>query len=599
MRDVENTSATLAERYRNEEFSVPVSRLSDIETKGVLPSIYRLYSLSVIYRRDLREVLSWYGVDVAPPDAGGTHEGTGRQTGEPLLPGDAFTDNFSLETIVGRGSVATLWKGRNRRTGQSCVIKVFSWKESSTSMQVYVEYLKELNGILDGRRLPNVLLPTQFGVWKGYFYEILPFLQDITSLGSLISRSGSLSLQYALEVLADLSKALGHLHKLGVIHADLKPSNILVDPGGEPNATILDFGMAKPEADGQILLFSTLKYLHPSLGQRPPGSSSDPVRVSASGGTAVGPYLDIYSAGLIAMEMLTGSPTRPEPLVEASVRALLEQGSPSFASASQKVRLELASLVFRMLSVTPVRGVSAPEVAERVKSLGRAISQADEQRDAVATTDATAALVSGPSTGRDVTLSTLDAEAPAHAELREALERIEKIGRDLVAQSAAFIAQAGSLKSLPNAERDQQMLSEVHAIFDNSLKRTQSSWKLGVIMTVVAFACIVAMIASAIVLTVVTGKPYWGALFGTLGVSSLIGTLVWRPFDRIFRATIISQQIEMIHVQTVAGFRGTTDLNERMRICDEAFASLQTLFREHSTPESKGSAPKQSRSRRA
>jgi len=64
MRDVENSSARVADKYRNEEFSIPPSRLSDIETKGILPSIYRLYTLSVIYRRDIRELLSWYGVDL-------------------------------------------------------------------------------------------------------------------------------------------------------------------------------------------------------------------------------------------------------------------------------------------------------------------------------------------------------------------------------------------------------------------------------------------------------------------------------------------------------------------------------------------------------
>src|SRR3979490_1206485 len=64
MRDVETSSARVADKYRNEEFSVPPSRLSDIETKAILPSIYRLYTLSVIYRRDLRELLSWYGVDM-------------------------------------------------------------------------------------------------------------------------------------------------------------------------------------------------------------------------------------------------------------------------------------------------------------------------------------------------------------------------------------------------------------------------------------------------------------------------------------------------------------------------------------------------------
>ena len=64
MRDIEMSSARMAEKYRNEEFSIPPSRLSDIETKAVLPSIFRLYTLAVIYRRDLRELLAWYGVDL-------------------------------------------------------------------------------------------------------------------------------------------------------------------------------------------------------------------------------------------------------------------------------------------------------------------------------------------------------------------------------------------------------------------------------------------------------------------------------------------------------------------------------------------------------
>jgi len=64
MRDIEMSSARMAEKYRNEEFSIPPSRLSDIETKGVLPSIFRLYTLAVIYRRDIRELLAWYGVDL-------------------------------------------------------------------------------------------------------------------------------------------------------------------------------------------------------------------------------------------------------------------------------------------------------------------------------------------------------------------------------------------------------------------------------------------------------------------------------------------------------------------------------------------------------
>jgi transcriptional regulator with XRE-family HTH domain len=64
MREVENGSLQVARRLANDEFAIPPSRLSDIETKGVVPSIFRLYTLAAIYRSDYRELLSWYGIDL-------------------------------------------------------------------------------------------------------------------------------------------------------------------------------------------------------------------------------------------------------------------------------------------------------------------------------------------------------------------------------------------------------------------------------------------------------------------------------------------------------------------------------------------------------
>src|SRR5207248_4086258 len=50
LKDVESASAIIAEKYHNQEYAIPASRLSEIETKGMLPSIYRLYSLALLYR---------------------------------------------------------------------------------------------------------------------------------------------------------------------------------------------------------------------------------------------------------------------------------------------------------------------------------------------------------------------------------------------------------------------------------------------------------------------------------------------------------------------------------------------------------------------
>lgn len=79
-RDVEGASQKIAERHKNQDFVVLISRLSDIESHGTLPSIFRLYSLCCIYRLRLNEVLSWFGIpvdsiasDAAMVNIGATH----------------------------------------------------------------------------------------------------------------------------------------------------------------------------------------------------------------------------------------------------------------------------------------------------------------------------------------------------------------------------------------------------------------------------------------------------------------------------------------------------------------------------------------------
>ncbi len=63
-RDVEEASQQIAAQRNNDEFAVGLSRLADIENKGTVPSVYRLYSLCAIYRLDFGTVLRWYGIDL-------------------------------------------------------------------------------------------------------------------------------------------------------------------------------------------------------------------------------------------------------------------------------------------------------------------------------------------------------------------------------------------------------------------------------------------------------------------------------------------------------------------------------------------------------
>src|ERR1700733_7923900 len=63
-RDVEEASSKIARQHQNDEFVVSLSRLADIENKGTLPSVYRLYSLCGVYQIDMAEVLSWYDISL-------------------------------------------------------------------------------------------------------------------------------------------------------------------------------------------------------------------------------------------------------------------------------------------------------------------------------------------------------------------------------------------------------------------------------------------------------------------------------------------------------------------------------------------------------
>ena len=64
VRDVEQATQKIADKYRNDDFTVLINRLSEIENRGLVPTIYKLYSLCAIYRLDFQEVLDWYGISL-------------------------------------------------------------------------------------------------------------------------------------------------------------------------------------------------------------------------------------------------------------------------------------------------------------------------------------------------------------------------------------------------------------------------------------------------------------------------------------------------------------------------------------------------------
>jgi transcriptional regulator with XRE-family HTH domain len=94
-REVEEASQQIAAHFGDAEFAIALSRLADIENKGTVPTIYRLYSLCAIYRLDFDDVLAWYG---APVD---------QLTAVALRTGLAETHTFQIKPCVAKAAEAT------------------------------------------------------------------------------------------------------------------------------------------------------------------------------------------------------------------------------------------------------------------------------------------------------------------------------------------------------------------------------------------------------------------------------------------------------------------------------------------------------------
>ena len=97
-RDVELASQGIAERHGNQEFVILISRLSEIESRGTVPSIFRLYSLCCIYRLNVAEVMGWYGVglDGMAADSGLIRIGKTHAIGFPADPNSEVAIPISL-----------------------------------------------------------------------------------------------------------------------------------------------------------------------------------------------------------------------------------------------------------------------------------------------------------------------------------------------------------------------------------------------------------------------------------------------------------------------------------------------------------------------
>ena len=208
-----------------------------------------------------------------------------------LSPGSTFGE-YEVENVVGLGGVGILYRARQPRLDRPVALKLVEREVARDP--VVRERLRREARMVAALDHPNVVPLYAAGEEDGTVYIVTRWVEG-TELGTLIQRDGPLEPGRAARTAAQIAAALEVAHEKGLVHRDVKPSNVILT--AEDHVYLTDFGLAK-RADTQPGLtavdqvLGTVDYVAPEQIE---GSEPD-----ARG--------DIYSLGCLLFEMLTGEP---------------------------------------------------------------------------------------------------------------------------------------------------------------------------------------------------------------------------------------------------------------------------------------------------
>jgi serine/threonine protein kinase len=223
--------------------------------------------------------------------------------------------NYQIHESIGRGGMATVYRAHDRRTSQDVAIKFIS--PALAENEQFIRRFRREVKVVAQLDHPNIVPVLDYGEQDGYAYQVMPFL-NVGSLSDRIDK-GPISLEVGGRVLDQVATALAYAHQHGVIHRDVKPSNILLDPEG--NALLADFGMARRVEATESLtgsaVIGTPAYMAPEQVQGGPVDSR----------------CDQYALGVILFQLATG--TLPYS-AETPMGYLLKHVNEPFPAATQR-----------------------------------------------------------------------------------------------------------------------------------------------------------------------------------------------------------------------------------------------------------------------
>jgi serine/threonine protein kinase len=259
-------------------------------------------------------------------------------TPEELAPGTVL-GSYVVLGLIASGGGGMVYRAQHNLLGRKAAVKVLR-REIASSPEAVARFLREAQ-VVNFIRHPNIVDIFEFGqLSDGRRYFVMELL-DGTDLQTILKRRGRLAPAEILDILGPLCSALEAAHAAGVVHRDLKASNVgFAQVNGKNVLKLLDFGIAKllrPDAD--TLALSTFGT---RLGT-PCAMAPEQIR-----GEAVDHRVDIYSLGVLVYQLLTGRYPFSASSLQELDRLHLE-GTPPRPSHAAPVSLAFDPLVLRCL----------------------------------------------------------------------------------------------------------------------------------------------------------------------------------------------------------------------------------------------------------
>lgn len=273
-----------------------------------------------------------------------------------LIPGELFADRYQIVRVVGHGGMGTVYKARDRELAEDVAIKMLRGRAVSddpTSLERF------RNEIRLARRIShrNVVRTHDLGERNGTYYVTMEYVEGIT-VRDLIDMRGHLSVPSTLGIAQQLVSALQVAHDQGVIHRDIKPQNLLLNPDGV--LKVMDFGIARLSQHT-----STLTQVGMVIGTP---AYMAPEQLLAEEMDARG---DLYAVGVVLYECLIGKLPFEAASPIALIAKILNTVPVPPAERESGVPLPLSGLVMRLLNREPAgRPGSARELRELLGELG-------------------------------------------------------------------------------------------------------------------------------------------------------------------------------------------------------------------------------------